>query len=317
MKNKLNFIYKLEGEKVADGIDIFELTPILLSLGELIQESNEIINPNSQKKIAVNVKPFEKGSFIVDIVLFAQNNLSQLIDMVNTDNIKEIKELLDWLGIVKACSGVALGGTSLFGLYKFLMGKPKTVEQLNANEYRVTNGEDKSITVNKKVFSLFQNQKITNNIYNIYGKPFENGGIDTVKSYIKDQEEETIEVVNKDEGKFFIPNNWELINPNEETKENTRTMYLNPKRGSFEGEGNSWSFRKGTNREDIIKATIRDETFLNKLKSGEIRPFSNDLIEVEIIEKQKVVNQEVQTTYEITRVIDYKPAPIQQTFFEN
>lgn len=317
--NNVNLIYKLEGDKVSEGIDIFELSPILLSLGELIQESNSVVNPNSQRKIAVNVKPFEKGSFIVDIVLFAQNNLDQLLDLVNTDQLKEIKELLDWLGIVKACSGLTIGGASLFGLYKFLKGKPKAIEPVGENEYRVTNGEDKSITINKTVYSLYQNQKIVNKIYNIYGKPFENGGIDKVKSYIKDEEEKTVEIVDKKESLYFLPADLSLIENKEEekTKENTVTVYLNPKRGSFEGDGNSWSFRKGSNREDIIKATIKDETFLNKLKSGEIRPFSNDLIEVEMLEKQKVVGQEVQTSYEIIKVIGYKQAPIQQSLIDN
>lgn len=103
--------------------------------------------------------------------------------------------------------------------------------------------------------------------------------------------------------------------PTEDNKlvENTTEVYLNPKRGSFEGEANSWSFRRGANR-DIITATFKDEAFLNRLKVGEIRLFSNDLLKVKLLERQHIFGQEIQgSQYEISEVIEYKKAPEQPT----
>lgn len=151
MDKKVNLIYKLEGSLVNKGIDVFELSPLLLSIGKLIQESNDIVHPNSQR-ISVNVKPFQKGSFVIELALSASNNLQQLIHFVNQDNVKQIKELLEWIGIIGSGAGV-------ISIYKFLKGPPKKTEA-KADEVKITDQNDNSITVNKKAFSLFQNNSI-------------------------------------------------------------------------------------------------------------------------------------------------------------
>ena len=45
-------------------------------------------------------------------------------------------------------------------------------------------------------------------------------------------------------------------------------VYLNPKRGSFDGDPKDWSFRRG---DEIVVATIRDKDFLDKCQNGEYR----------------------------------------------
>ena len=60
MTKKIDLIYKLDG--TIDGIDLFELSPILLSVGQLIKRSNDIVNPLG-KDIGINVKPFEKVKY--------------------------------------------------------------------------------------------------------------------------------------------------------------------------------------------------------------------------------------------------------------
>src|SRR5688572_19570794 len=62
----VHLIYELSGEVGA--VDVFTLAPALLSLGQLIQESNATLNPGGDT-VVVEVRPFREGSFIVDLVL--------------------------------------------------------------------------------------------------------------------------------------------------------------------------------------------------------------------------------------------------------
>lgn len=176
MKKKINLIYQLNGPSIDDGVDIFKLSPLLLSLGELIQNSQEAAHPEGNK-LGVNVKPFKKGSFVIELQLFAQSNLGQLIDFINKDSVTEIKELLEWLGII---GGSVMG---VIGVYKFLKGKPKRFEEVGFNEVRITAKDDNSITVNRNVFNLFQNTSVQQRIYNIYGNFLGQEGVETVHSF--------------------------------------------------------------------------------------------------------------------------------------
>lgn len=156
--NHLNFVYMLDGD--VREVDLFQLAPTLLALGDLIQESNREINPNG-REIAVNVKPFRPGSFIVDLVVFPRTNLQQVLDLLGSHSIEQVKNLLECVGLITGSGGIV----GLLQLLKWLKGKPKSVEEVGHGEYRYTAGNDKSITVDARVHQLFSNSTITNNIY--------------------------------------------------------------------------------------------------------------------------------------------------------
>lgn len=319
MSQKVNFIYRLEGKDISEGFDVFALAPILLSVGELIKEANKILNPGG-KDLAVNVKPFQEGSFIVDIVLFAQNNFQQIIDLVNGENVKEIKELLEWIGLI---SGGTLGvGGSLIWLIKKLNGRPKTVEQVKPNEVRYTSEEGNTYTVNSKVHQLFSNCKIQNFVYNAYGKPLENENVDNIECYIQDEQNKTKEVFEKDTAKS-LKNYSEAQLPSlvaEEEIINSTDVFVSPKRGSFDADPRQWSFRLGGTGEQVLKATIKDEKFLEKYRNNEIRLHYTDVLKVRLIQKLKkidgVINMDV-TVNEVEKVLEYLPAsrPIQTQIY--
>lgn len=94
MMKKIDLVYQLQGPAVEKGIDVFKLSPLLFSIGDLLQTSQQIAHPIGHE-LGINIKPFKKGSFVIELSLFAKTNLQQLIDLVNTDSIKEIKEVLE------------------------------------------------------------------------------------------------------------------------------------------------------------------------------------------------------------------------------
>jgi len=151
-----HLVYKLEGD--VREIDVFKLAPTLLALGELIEDANRQLFPNG-RDIAVNVKPFREGSFIVDLTLFPATNLQHLIDFFTPHSLEQLKTLLEVIGLIG-------GGT--FGAVKAikaLKGKPKTIEEIKPGEFRYTSADDNSVTVDKSVHNLLSNSQITQNIF--------------------------------------------------------------------------------------------------------------------------------------------------------
>ena len=63
---KVDLIYKLNGD-FENGIDVFELSPVLLSLGQLITESQKTLYPD-RLPLVVNIRPFKEGG-IADVSL--------------------------------------------------------------------------------------------------------------------------------------------------------------------------------------------------------------------------------------------------------
>ncbi len=308
MKN-VNLIYKLSGseEKIKQGLSVFELAPVLLAVGGLIKESNKTIFPMG-REIAVNVKPFREGSFIVDIVLFASNNLQQIIDYVNCDNAKQIKELLEWIGII--VGGVSFTGMSLYKLVKFLKGKPKNIEQVKPNEIRYTGQDDNSITVPKEVHQLFQNCNIQNVFYEAFGKPLEQDGLTKVETYLDKEEKTKVEFAKKEAEYLKNYANAEIPTLDlEEIVESPMEVFLSPKRGSFDADPRQWSFRMGGAENQIITATIKDDDFLEKCKTGEIKPHHTDILRVKLIQKIKRINDKLDPdsiSFEVEKVLEYQ-----------
>lgn len=311
INNKVNLIIKLEGPAIEEGLNLFDLAPSLIAIGNLITESNKIVNPEG-REIAINIKPFEKGSFIIDLYLFAKTNINQILSFISSDYAEQIKTLLEWIGLTVAVGG---GGKGLIQLIKFLKVKPQNVEKLSSGDVRYTNKNGQSFTTNEKVNKLYNNCVIQNNTYQGFGKLLQQKGINEINTYIKD-DIKSLETIKKEDVEA-LKNFSEISDEENIINESESKIYLRFKRGSFEGDGNNWSFRIGNKDKDVIVAAVKDDIFLKKVKSGEIRPNHHDTFKVILKTKQKMKNEELITSYEIMKVLEYTEAPKQMNIFNS
>lgn len=297
----VSYVYKL-----SDGpteIDVFALAPTLLSLGKLIQESNQTLYPDGHR-IAVNVKPFREGSFIVDITLFHTEAFYPIFALGKDIPPNQIVELLGFIGLIKHAKPVTDAVSSLIDLIKKLKGRPAKAEELKSGDYRYII-DDKSITVNAPIHQLIINQNVTNNLYEAVAKPLEDTDFKEVEGYLEGQEKETASIVTKEDVpalKSYTKSNAQV---EERLEENIQeNVLLNPKRGAFDGDGSQWSFHRG--QKEVITATIRDQAFLKKLELGEIRPNHADLMKVTLKETQKLAGTQIKSSkWEILEVTSY------------
>src|ERR1039457_1253776 len=108
----VDFVYRIEGD---NQLDLDELIPILTSLGEVVQEGNRDLNPES-KDIAISVKPFQEGSFDIEMLL-SPATATALFAAFQTGGIQQIFTVLDRLGVIASKT------MNLLGLLKKLNGE--------------------------------------------------------------------------------------------------------------------------------------------------------------------------------------------------
>jgi len=298
-----NLIIKIKGPKVSEGIDVFDLAPSLLAMGEVIREANEVIGL-PKRELGINIRPFEKGSFIIDIGLFAQSNLQQIMQFLNGDSITYIKQILEYIGFINT-SGSAIFG--LIQLLKWLKGHPKKIERLKSGQVRYTNSEGDTIIVNGKVDKLYNKPTIIENVY-LGHKPIEKEGIEEIESSLKD--DPTTKVQSNKEDIEALRISSEIAENIEEIDIPDREVNLTFKRGSFGGDPTNWSFWLN---KDIITATIKDREFIRKLGDGRVRPNHVDTFRVILRERKKMREQQyLGSTYEIIKIVKYEKGPLQK-----
>jgi hypothetical protein len=297
----VDLIIRIDGKEIDKGLDLFEFVPSILALGTVIKEASKVFE--LKKEIGINIKPIEKGSFLIELALFSQNNLNEILSLIQNNDVKDIKELLEWIGLIKG-GVVGVTGISLFKLIKYLSNKPiekREVLEPGKIKYSVENGEQ--IIVNGIVDKLYNNSIIHQHFYTAF-RPLEKEGVEVFESYLKEDPSEKQQLVPEDIAYIKSYSDSELRTFEENGRESTYETSLNFKRGSYEGESNQWSFRKG---DQVIVAVIRDEVFLQRIKNGEVRPYTKDFLRVELREMPKMIGTEIKSvSYEILEVKEYK-----------
>ena len=142
-----NFKVIFRGSAVDDGdIDVRDLAPALLALGDVFQAASDVLN-GDRVKTAVRVKATEAACFEIDLSVAQtiHDAVSSLFKLASEhkDGISAAKDLADL--ILKSS---AIGG-GLFALLKFMKGKrPDKIEQ-RAGDVHVHVGDNVFVTNQK------------------------------------------------------------------------------------------------------------------------------------------------------------------------
>ncbi|OGP71128.1 MAG: hypothetical protein A2Y80_03215 [Deltaproteobacteria bacterium RBG_13_58_19] len=308
MKPGIDLIYKLKGN-IDEGIDVFELSPILLSFGKLISGAHKTLYPD-EPELAVNIKPFEKGSFEINVWVFSKGIINSLLTFINGDTGKNIKDVLINLGLLSGISGI-----NLIKIIAFFRGKKlETIESLNSGDFKYTANDNSSIVVSPKVNKLYLNYNVQQTIYNGIAKPLELPKVDSIDSYVKNDEDKTKITINKDMVQPFKEYSLSQLpdSNNEEVIDNIIIIWVHPIKANLEGGPKSWSFRIG--KDETVVANISDENFLIRIRNGEIRLSVNDRLLVELLQRQIIKEGNIIKINEIIKVCEYIKEPEQEKF---
>lgn len=294
MSQKTEIIYKLDNIDADDGVDIFEIAPILMSFGELIKSSSDTLG--FEQKIDVKVKPFKEGSWITEFIIH-QETIRNLFNLAKDPNAQAVGLILAMLGL-SAKDGIK----GVVGVVRFTKGKVNNFKKKDEETVTYINDAGEELEVTMPEHRLVQSPLVQINFYNGVIAPLEK--FPTAGSVTINVDNKPVTLDENDKKDFEEYARTELLEEVEENITSLDNIFIKPKRGSYSGEEKAYSFYFG---ESILyPTTIEDEDFLDMLKSGSIRLFHEDVLKVNLeIRQKKDVTNKLVNHYSIKKLLEY------------
>ena len=296
--SEANISLIFRGTAVENGqIDVQDFAPALLSVGELLQSANEVIN-GDKAKVAVKVRATAVACFEVDLTIW-----QEIVESIFTyaqahkDEIEAANGLAD---LVFKFGGAAVGGLTvagggLFALLKWMKGrKPDRIEEKDG-DIIVHIGDNYFIT-NPQTIKLAESATVRTQARKLVST-LEREGIESISARQPGGEELTLD--RSDISSFDVPDNDE-----EEIEDETRKMTLQIISLSFK-EDNKWRLTDGA---EPFTADIEDVDFLNKIANDEISFGKNDYLICDVRERQTMTAKGLKKERTIIKVLEHKPA---------
>ena len=273
-------------------MDIRDLAPALLSLGQLFEETNFLLNGN-KATISVRVKAgFENGSFGVSIDT-VQSVTAQLTNLFTRENIRSASEIAITLGFIYGA-----GKGLIWVLKKFGNKKVEEIVETENGNFKLR-AKDLELEVPPHVFKSYKNLNTRKGLEGVI-KPLEKAGIEDLK-LVHEKKVETI--IEKKEVEFFKAPDVLDEQINEDVTEKSFTIHSL----SFR-EDNKWKLSDGTN---TFWVTIKDEDFLNRVNENQEIFTKGDILKVKLRTKQWQTSEGLKTEYEAEKILEHKSGAIQ------
>lgn len=297
MSQFVEFKVAYDGEALrSHTMDVRDLAPALLSLGQLFDEANRVLN-GDKVTVSLQIKAHEEGSFEILLHLYQSigDQLTQFLVGDFVTSIINLKELV--LG----------GGTVLYGLYwliKRLKGqKPHRILDLKNGMVRIEFDKE-TFDIPIKLLRLYQDVAVRQATEAVL-KPLYREGIQRFEIREK---KKVIESVIKEEVIYFeLPpiEDEEIVSVESEAAYSIISLAFK--------DDNKWRLFDGSSTLSVL---ISDEEFQRRVDQNIISFSKGDILRCKIKTTQWRTQTGLRTEHEVLKVIEHRPAARQLLLFD-
>lgn len=281
---------KIKFDGQSHQIEANTLINSLLHFTSVVQEINTELK--TDRKIDIKINALPEGSFLVHFTLEALNILEQAGKMFSS-------------GISSATANIVTEVTAIYGVYRFLGGKPIKSRKVKGDQVTIENEKGDKIVTNNITINIYDNKNIQKSLSQEFSTLDNDPNVTGFE--ILDKDDNTLVQIPRVE--FFDLANgiYEVLSESENIV--YKTGMLNIVRLSFD-KSQKWEFYYEGNK---ITAKINDTDFLVKIDSGESFAKGDSLeVELEILQEfDPTVNTHVNKSYKINKIIRHIPRPPQ------
>ncbi len=289
------------GQALADGsMDIADLAPALLALGNLAKRANTVIGNKQPVQVLLKSDEIRRGSFDITLLLNC-DILEQAKMLMGMAEDTGLKALTDVLGMcINAKEGI-FWLIQAIGFRKILKAEPK------GDTINITLNDNTVINVNNNVYKVYTDHEARGYVEKVIA-PIKKDGIDSFefRNPANNDDKAPLFSVSKDEAPLFkTPSLETRVEPDNIFEQ---TILLKIVTVNF-NEDQKWRFSDG---EAVFWAKIEDEDFWEKVNSRELVFGSGDKLRVKCTVVQSLsANNELVSVRTITKVERIVPKPTQ------
>lgn len=297
MTSSVHFSVKYDGPALRDHqMDVRELAPALIALSDLLENANKAVFPEAGE-IRVNVTGnFKAGSFGIDFTAIQSigEQIASLFSGQGATATANLFAILSGIGL--------LGSGGLIGLIKWLGKRRPSSIKMDGDKTIFTiveHEQEDRFEVDLVAGKLYQSRIVRQSMMRVV-KPLSREGVDIFAS---GKDGEMHNVVTKDDLPVFefAADEDEIVS--EALLEN---VMLQIESASFR-DGNKWRFTDGAS---IFFAEILDQTFIDRINTGEERFGKKDVLIVNLRRRQAITDNGLRVENEIEKVLSHR-APLQ------
>lgn len=290
-----------EGDPFENGeIDVNDLAPALLALGNVVQTANSVLN-GDRADARLKVRATQKGSF--DAVLMLDVSwIADLLDVASAHPSRMVAA--DKLTDLLMKGGKIVGGTAigLFAVLRILKGKKPDQLQKTPNGTEITISQT-TILVEPETLRLLEDRNTREAVQKFGNEALSIKGLKQLRIGRGDDAEMLLNP--NDATAFNMPS------PDEEEPESVvsrRDVWLKIVTSQFK-DGYKWRFTDGGERP--FMADMEDEAFLGSVLSGDTTLSASDALHCRVREEQEMRSTGLQKSIFVENVIEHRQGPTQ------